>query len=64
MVALLVAVLIVGVMILNSVNAPSTEDRQAACMEEQGYPLDVPPKDIEGFTMDGLREASEACGLD
>lgn len=42
---------------------PSTDAEIAACMEERGYPLDKPADETEGFTMEGLREASEACGL-
>lgn len=44
--------------------SPSTDAEIAACMEEHGYPLDKAAKDTEGFTMEGLREASEDCGLD
>ena len=33
-------------------------------MDARGYPLDKPADEIDGFTMDGLREAAEACGLD
>lgn len=33
-------------------------------MEARGYPLDKPANEIEGFTMDGMRAAAEACGLD
>lgn len=63
--ALLVAVAIIGILILNSLNAPATEEeRVAACMEAHGYPLDKPADEVEGFTMEGLREASAACGLD
>jgi hypothetical protein len=63
--ALLVVVIVIGALILNSLNSPATEEeRVAACMEQQGYPLDKPANEIEGFTMDGLREASKACGLD
>lgn len=63
--ALLVAVAIIGVLILNSLNEPRTaEERAAACMEAEGYPLDMPAKEIEGFTMDGMRAAAEKCGLD
>lgn len=36
-VALLVAVLVVAVLILNSLNAPSGEDRFWACMAEKGF---------------------------
>ncbi|KQR43443.1 hypothetical protein ASF87_16770 [Microbacterium sp. Leaf161] len=61
---LLAAVLVVGILILNSVNTPTEEERVAACMAERGYPLDKPANETEGFTMEGLREASEACGLD
>lgn len=64
-VALLVAAVVIGILILNSLNAPQTEEeRVAACMEEQGYPLDARADEIEGFTMEGMREASAACGLD
>ncbi|MFS6529697.1 hypothetical protein V8Z69_07465 [Microbacterium aurugineum] len=60
---LLVAVAIIGVLILNSINNPMTEEeRIAACMEEKGYALDETPND--DFTWEGLREASAACGLD
>ena len=44
--------------------SPTTEAEIAACMDARGYPLDKPADEIDGFTMDGLREAAEACGLD
>ena len=43
---------------------PSTEAEVRACMEEQGYPIDKPAAETEGFTMEGLREAGELCNLD
>lgn len=43
---------------------PSTDAEIAACMEARGYPLDKPANETEGFTMDGLREAAKACGLE
>lgn len=44
--------------------SPSTDAEIAACMEARGYPLDKPANEIEGFTMDGMREAAKACGLE
>lgn len=58
---LLVVAIVVGV---NLLNRPLTEqERVAACMEEHGYPLDRPANEIDGFTMEGLRAAGEACNL-
>ena len=61
---LLAALVVVGVLILNSINAPTEDERVAACMEAHGYPLDKPANEVEGFTLDGMRQASAACGLD
>lgn len=58
---LLAALIVVGILILNSVNAPSDDERVAACMEAHGYPLDKTADEIEGFTMEGMREATKAC---
>ncbi|MFD8768463.1 hypothetical protein [Microbacterium oxydans] len=61
---LLVAVAIIGILILNSLNNPATEEeRIAACMEARGYPLDKPANEVEGFTIEGMREAAKVCGL-
>lgn len=63
--ALLVAAVVIGILILNALNNPQTEEeRVAACMEQQGYPLDQPANENENFTWEGLREASKVCGLD
>lgn len=62
--ALLVTVAIIGILILNSLNNPMTEEeRIAACMESHGYALDKPANEVEGFTIEGMREAAKACGL-
>jgi len=61
---LLAALVVVGVLILNSMNAPTEEERVAACMEAHGYPLEKTADEIEGFTMEGMREATKACALD
>lgn len=62
---LLVAVAIIGILILNSLNTPVTEEeRQAACMEAEGYPLDQPANQNEDFSWDGLRAAAAKCGLE
>lgn len=62
---LLAAVAIIGILILNSLNSPATEEQRiAACMEAEGYPLDKPANEVEGFTVEGMREAAVKCGLD
>lgn len=60
---LLAAVLVVGILILSSMNAPTDEERVAACMESHGYPLDKPAEDVEGFTLEGMRAAAAECGM-
>ena len=66
----LAAVLIAGLLLAGCAPSPapspspSTDAEVAACMEARGYPLDKPANEIEGFTMDGMRAAAEACGLD
>jgi len=62
--ALLAALLVVLVLILNSMNAPTEEERVAACMDAHGYPLDKPANEVEGFTIEGMRAAATACGMD
>ncbi|WKT89807.1 hypothetical protein QYR02_02515 [Microbacterium maritypicum] len=43
---------------------PSTDAERAACMEAEGYPLDKPVNEVEGFTLEGMREAAAKCGLE
>lgn len=46
------------------VPTPTTDEQIAACMEAEGYPLEKPANEVEGFTMEGMHEAADKCGLE
>lgn len=61
--ALLVAVVIVGIVLVNTIQADVSNRTFQDCMARQGYPADAPPPvtdDSEAY-IDGLVAAAETC---
>lgn len=64
--ALLIAVVVVGVVLLNTIQAEADEAAYQACMARQGFPHDAPPPvitdDDEMDTyIDAIMAAAERC---
>lgn len=61
--ALLAAVLIVGILILNGMNAQRSQANYEDCMARYGFEADAPPApgdDVDNW-IDGIAAASEKC---
>lgn len=54
--ALLIAVLVTLVVLLNTMNSQADQRAFESCMTQLGYPVDAPPSDA-----DGMLDAAGAC---
>ena len=62
--ALLIALLIVGISILNAIRADAEQRNYEACMARFGFEVDAPPPALtdEDAYINSLVEAAERCG--